>query len=330
MATGHRTRGIYNGNTIEVSAIEVVSKVLPILINRKAIKIIERNIGTAAVPAILVSVHSLNSLSNALIRIESLCVYLSRGILNKALIGSLTSLLTLNVVLSESVAVNHTSARRNLIEFNLIPAARRHQPFKNADTLTKGRKCLTILARSKIKLFTGEVSELAALSAGSILRLKPLSKQRRSLALKVEHELTLHKVESLILGRSSYEDIEVIPTTIEGNVLKVADNRIGIVLRKPVKDNAEVTTLTLATAHVAQIEEALKRTERILFISLLKEQYAICIGAGTVRATKRKHIEQAAHSRLVSQSAILGNSIVARVIHCVHKSISHFYSPLFF
>ena len=272
----------------------------------------------------MVSVHSLNSLSNALIRIKSLGINLGISILYEVFVSSLTSLLTLNVVLSESIAVNHTGARRNLIEFNLIPATRRHQPFKNADTLTKGRKCLTILTRSKVKLFTSKSCKLAALSTGGILRLKPLSKQRRSLALEIEHELTLHKVESLILGRSSYEDIEVIPTAIEGNVLKVANNRISIVLCKPVKDNAEVTTLTLATAHVAQIEKALKRTKRILFISLLEKQNTVRIRAGTVRATKCKHIKQTAHSRLVSQSAILGNSIIASIVHCVHKSISHF------
>ena len=173
---------------------------------------------------------------------------------------------------SKSVLILHTSLRRNLIELDLIPTILRHQSLKDIDTSTEDRQSLTILLSSHSKILTSDLTKTLRLTRRSILRLHPLCEQRRSLTLNVKFKLILHNLHSICFKSSPYENIKIIPTTKLRNMNHVAASRLRILLSKILHCNSEKSTLTLTTAHVAQIKQTLQSISRILCKSLTEHK----------------------------------------------------------
>ena len=176
----HRTRGIYDSHTIKGLAIEIISQIIPILIDHQTISVVQCN--SSGTPVIS---HEVQCLINNLIRIQSLSIYLSGSILSKILIGAGATLLTLNIMASKCILINQTSTRRNLVKLNLVPTILRHKTLNDINTSTQNRQSLAILTRSHAHISLGNMSQLTRLCRTSILRLQPLTQQRRSLALNI-------------------------------------------------------------------------------------------------------------------------------------------------
>ena len=84
------------------------------------------------------------------------CVRLNGGVLTH----------TFQVMACECVLINHTSARRNLVELDFIPLAGGHKTFQDIDALAQNRQSLTILLMSHAKCHT---SLIAQVSAGKVV-----------------------------------------------------------------------------------------------------------------------------------------------------------------
>ena len=291
----HRTRGIYDSHTIKGLAIEIISQIIPILIDHQTISVVQCN--SSGTPVIS---HEVQCLINNLIRIQSLSIYLSGSILSKILIGASATLLTLNIVASKRILINQTSTRRNLVKLNLVPTILRHKTLNDINTSTQNRQSLTILARSHAHISLGNMSQLTRLCRTSILRLQPLTQQRRSLALDIQSQLALNELKCVLLQRSVNEHIQVVPTTILRNMLNHITNCICIMLSHILHDSAEETALTLASAHITQIKQALHSIYRVLLICLLEHQNNVLIRTSTHSTTQCEHIIQVSASRLVS------------------------------
>ena len=177
-------------------------------------------------------------------------------------------------------------------------------------------------------MLTSDVGQTDRLLGGGVLRLQPLSQQRRSLTLYVQRQLILDEVQSSLLGRSVNQGIQVIPAAKLRNILNITNYRIGILNSQIVHGNTEETTLTLATAHVADIEQTLQSIHRVLYKCLTEHQNYIRVGTSAVSRTHSEHIEQVRLSGLMSQSTILSESEVGRVGQTIHESI-HFAFLLF-
>ena len=261
------------------------------------------------------------SLSNNLIRIKSSCINSSLFILHKMLILSLD-----NIAASKSIAVNKTSLRRDLIKLDFIPTIFAHKALKHFNTLTEGRKSLTILLVVHMESFTSLIGKSTRLRARSILTLQPLGKKRRSLALNIQHKLLTHQLKSISLKLSVNELIEIIPTTKLGHKIKITTHSISLVVSKPTSYNTEETTLTLTTTHVAQIEQALESIYRILIICVAKKHNAISIATSTICSTHAEQVKKTRHSALMGQSAIFSIGIIGRILHSIEQSIHIFFS----
>ena len=223
---------------------EIISQIIPVLIYHQTSGIVQRSVRTRITPAIA-GIHGLHSLSNALVRIESLGVNLLGLILREVgvRLNGRILLHTLNVMTSKGVLIDHTGARRNLIELNLVPAILRHQTLEDVDASTQGRKSLTILLMRHSKSNTGNISQLARLSRAGVLRLQPLSEQRRSLTGKVQSELVLHERQSVLLQRSANKEVEVVPTTELRDMLQIAASGIRMLLSQPLHSDLEETAV---------------------------------------------------------------------------------------
>ena len=309
IGTAHGAGSIHNSHAIEGSLVEVIGQIIPILIHHQTSGIVQRSIRTRITPAIT-SVHGLHSLSNALVRIESLGIDLLGLILCEVgvRLNSKILLHTLNVMTSKGVLIDHASARGDLIELNLVPTVLRHQTLDNIDASTQGRESLTILLMGHTKSNTSNISQLAGLGRAGILRLQPLSEQRRSLAGKVQSELVLHERQSVLLQRSANKEVEVVPTTELRDMLQIAASGISVLLSQPLHSDLEEATLTLAAANIADIKQALQSINGILCECLLEHQDNILVGARTICSAHSKHIEQIALSSLMGNSTILGES----------------------
>ena len=121
----HRTRGIYNTHHRAILAVEIIRKIIPILLNHLTVCCTCRRFTSPRA-------YLFKSLSNNIIRVKGLCIYLSVFILGESLI-----LLCNNIPSCESVLINKTCLRRNLIELNFIPLISRHQSLNNINLLTK-------------------------------------------------------------------------------------------------------------------------------------------------------------------------------------------------
>ena len=330
LGTAHRAGSINNSHTIKGSTIEVIGQVVPVLIHHETIGIVHSHSGATTVPATTTIAHNLHCLSNTLIRIQRLSVDLLSSVLSKVSIGLNGRILlhTLNVMTSKGVLIDHTGAGRNLVELDLVPTVLRHETLNDVDALTKHRQSLTILLVIHTESGTSLVGQLTRLLGRSILGLQPLSEQRRGLAGHVECQLLLHECKSILLKSSAYEHIEVVPTAELRDVLQVAHSRIAVILNQPLHAGAEETTLTLATTHVTDVEQALQSIHRVFLICLLEHQNDILVGTSTICGTHSKHIEQVALSSLMSHSTVFSVSEIGNILQTgnklVHSEFSFF------
>ena len=218
------------------------------------------------------SSESLKSLSNTLIGIKSLCIYRLGSVLCEVgvRLNLNFSLHALNIVARKSILIDKTGLRRNLIELNLIPLTSRHKLFNDVDTSSQNRKSLTILLMRHLEVSTSYITKSAGFLGTGILRLKPLRKKRRSLTLNIESELLADESKSFCLKRSSYEAIEIIPSTIFGDILHITAHCFCCISSQPARANSEEASFSLSASTVGYIEKTLERILRVLLISLLK------------------------------------------------------------
>ena len=170
---------------------------------------------------------------------------------------------------------------------------------------------------SHTKSLAGLIGQFTRLVARSIFRLQPLSKQRRSLTLNIEHKLLTHQFKNIFLKLSTDELIEVIPATELRNILKITAHCRSLMVSKPTSDNAEETTLTLTSTHITQIEKALQSMNSIFSICLLEKIDAISIRTGTISRTHTEKVKQTRHSALMSKSAIFSVGKVRSGLHAI-------------
>ena len=302
--TGHRARNIDNSNAILDIITVVVRKILPILLKHQTIRIAQS-----------LTIGFKGTMCNV-VRIESTGINLNLSILSESLILSLN-----HIAASKRIAINYAGTRRNLVELNLVPPILRHKALNDADTLTQSRESLTVLLGSHAEVIAGNHRQMARFFRAGILRLQPLSKQRRSLARDIQSQLMAHQIESVLLQRSANEDIQVVPATVLRHEPEVTTHSFSLVRSEPVGHNAEETTLALAAAHIAQVEQALQSMSFILVKSRLEQSDAICVRASAVCSAKRKQIHKTIQSGLMSNSAILSQGKIGILLHSVHKSI---------
>ena len=302
--TGHRARNIDNSNAILDIITVVVRKVLPILLKHQTIRIAQS-----------LTIGFKGTMCNV-VRIESTGINLSLSILSKSLILSLN-----HIAASKRIAVDYASTRRNLVELNLVPTILRHEALDNADTLTQSRESLTVLLGSHAEVIAGNHRQMARFLRAGILRLQPLSKQRRSLARDIQSQLMAHQIESVLLQRSANEDIQVVPATVLRHKLEITTHSLSFVRSEPIGYDAEETTLALTAAHIAQIEQALQSMSFILVKSSLEQSDTICIRTSAVCSAEREQIHKTIQSGLMGNCAILSQGKVGILLHSVHKSI---------
>ena len=319
----HRTGGINNSQTVESLTIEVICQVLPILVHHQAISIVHGNCGAAR--PVGIATHQLASLSNNFVRIQSLGVNLGVLVLCEVSISLDLGILlhTLNVVASKGVLILQTSLGRDLVELDLVPAAFRHQSLQDINAGTQRRQNLTVLLGRHTQELANNLSGLHSLGGTGVLRGHPLCQQRRSLTLGIQSQLMLDDVQCISFQRSTDKHEQVIPAAELGHVDQVTLHSSGIILSQVLGSDTEEPSLTLATAHVADIEQALQRINRVLVESLFEQQDNIFISASTVSRTHSEQVHQTIHSGEVSQSAILGDGVVVNLLHTIQKSIRH-------
>ena len=175
-------------------------------------------------------------------------------------------------------------------------------------------------------MLTSDISQTDRFLGGSVLRLQPLSKQRRGLALDVQCQLLANEGECLLFNRSTLKHVQVIPATELRDVLQVTQNRFGILGSQVAHGDAEETTLTLSTAYVSNIEQALQGIHRVLLESLTEHQNNIRLRTSTIGSTHRKHIEQIRLGSLVGQSTILSVGEIGSIRQTIHESIHSSFS----
>ena len=266
-------------------------------------------------------------LVNNLIRIQVLGVNLGSSILCEIRIGLNLgiTLHTLNVMTSKGVLILQTCLGRNLVELDFIPAALRHQTLQDVNAGTQNRQSLTILLGSHTHVLTHNGGSLTSLSRAGVLGRHPLTQQRGGLALNVQSQLVLNDVQSLGLQRSTDEHEQVIPATELGDVNQVTLHSVGIVGSQPLGRNTEETTLTLATTHVTDIEQTLQSVDRVCVKGILKQHNNILVSARTISCTHGEQVHQTVHGGLMSNCAILSQSIVSSSLHTIQKSIHSFF-----
>ena len=315
----HRTRSIYDSNTIKCRTIDIISKVFPILINHQSINSIDSR-SFITIPTIYTS-HCFTSSFYTFIRIKSLSIYLSSSILGKIFISFCSSLCTFNIMSGKSILIKETGTRRNLIKFNFIPLARGHKTFKNINTFTQNRKSFTILLRSHTQITTSFRSKITRFLRTGVFRLQPLSQKRRSFTSKIQCKLFLHKLKCFILARSADKQIQIIPTSKFRNILQITLCCINILSSQPLHADAEKSTFTLAATYITQIEKALQCIRFILFKSLLKKENTIIITSGAITTTKSKHIIECSKSRTIRGCTIFSSNSIFHCIDTIHKFI---------
>ena len=142
----------------------------------------------------IILISEIVGLSNNFIRVQSLSINLGLSVLYELSICLNFRIIkhTLQVMTSKSITIYQARLRRNLIKLDFIPTIFTHKALKHFNTLTKSRKSLTILLMVHMKSFSGLIGKSTRLRARSILTLKPLSQQRRSLTLDIQHKLLAH------------------------------------------------------------------------------------------------------------------------------------------
>lgn len=308
---GHGSGGINNSQTVEGLALEVVSQILPVLIYHQTIGVIHRTVASG------------QGLGDDLVRIQSLGVNLSLGVLCESLVGFNLgiTLHTLNVVTSKGVLILQTSLGRDLVELDLIPATLGHQTLQDVDAGTQNRQGLTILLGSHANELTNLGSGLTSLLGRSILGRHPFTQQRRGLTLDVQSQLMLDDVQSIVLQRSADEYEQVIPATELRDILQITTHSVGIVGSQILGSNTEEPALTLTTTHVTDIEQTLQSIHRVLVEGVLEQQHYILVSARTISCTHSEQVHQTVHGGLMSQSTILSASVVGSGLHTIQKSI---------
>ena len=309
--TGHRSRHVNDGDAILLTAIVIVLLVIPVLLPHQTV-----SLSRSATPSTI-----LEDLVGNIHRIQHRGVNLLGLILGEVGIGLSASLSALNIVTGKSILILHASLGRDLIELDLVPTTLGHQTLKDIDTLTQDRQSLTILLVGHTEITASDIAKTLRLTRRSILGLHPLCEQRRSLALYIQLELSLDDTHSVSLHRSANKNIQVIPTAELRDILQVTTNGICVMEGQILNRNAEETTLTLAAAHITQIEQALQSVGRILCKSLAEEQLHIVIRTITICAAQREHIEQIRLGGTMGDSTILSQSVVVCRLQTVHKSI---------
>ena len=320
LRAAHRTRGIYDSQTVEGRTVEVISKVIPVLIYHQTVSVVQlrkvshRPVGTGS--------ENLHSFSDTLVRIQRLSVDLLSSILSEVGIGlNVLVLSTLEVVSCERVLVNHTGARRNLVELNLVPTTLRHQTLQNVDSVTQNAQSLTVLLVSHAEVLTSYICQTARFTRRGILGLQPLSKQGRCLALNVEVQLLLDECESVCLSRSAFKYIQVVPATELRNVTHIANHSRSILLSEVTHYHTEEASLTLTTTNVADIEQALQSVHRVLSVCLTEHKNYILVRTLTHCCAHSEHIEQVALSSYMGHSAIFSQSEVGVINEAIHELI---------
>ena len=323
-STRHGTGGINHAQGIQLGSLEEVSQIVPVLVDHQAIHVVHSD---GLVTPITLRTHQSNSLLYNLVRVECGCIDLSVLILGELLILRLD-----DIAASKGVLIDKTSLGRDLIELNLVPAVCGHQHLKDVDARTQDRQSLAVLTMGHTHVATGDVSQTMGFTRAGILGLQPLRQQGRGLALYVQSKLLLHQRKGILLQRSSYQAVQVVPTTELREVLDVLTNRLPSVLAgsRPGHNGAEETTLTLATAHVADVEEHLHGQLSILCERLLEHQDDIFIRAVTHSRAHSEHVKQIAIGGLMGDTTIFGHGPVGSRLHTIQQSIHSFFSPLFF
>ena len=237
-AAEHRAGNIDHSQTVENCFVEVVFQVIPVFINHLAIDFI--------------AVAALTSLGNALIGIQSLGVYLSLIALSKCFILSLD-----NIAASECIAILETSLGGNLIELDFIPTALGHQTLQDVDAGAQCRQDLAILLMRPAHIRANLITQLARGRRRCVFGRQPLCQQRRGLALHVQSQLLSNESQHFGLQRSVEQTVQIVPSTELGNVLHVAADRISIIVCQPLYNSAEVASLALTLAGIADVEQAL-------------------------------------------------------------------------
>ena len=321
-STMHRAAGIHNAKSVHIQLRDILCQILPVLIYHQTISIVQRYLITAPTP--VAATEHVNSLFDYLIRIECLSVNLSILILSELLVG-LNRLITgaLNVVTRESVLVDKTSLRRDLIELDFVPTALAHKTLKDIDAFTKTRKTDTILTRAKTESLTSLGAKGTRLLAGSVLRLEPLAEQRRSTRIYVEHKLVAHKAPHILFQSGPYKHIEIIPTAKLRNVSKITTHSLCFIICGPLNAHTEETALSLSLQNITKIKEALHSISRIFLKCLHKKEDTILVATLTICTTKGKQIVKRIAGRLMRQAAVFGQLVVKLVFESIY--IFHFY-----